>query len=289
MKITVTGSLGNISKRLTEILVAAGHDVTVVSSDPGKAALIEALGAKPAIGSIEDVSFLKTAFSGADAVYTMVPPIFQTNDWKKSIADYGANYATAIKETGIRYVVNLSSIGAHLAEGAGPVSGIHRVENLMNKLENVNIIHLRPGYFYTNLYNSVGMIRQAGILGSNNGANDLMVMADPSDIAKVAAKHLLDLSFSGKSFEYIASDVRTNAEVAAVIGNAIGKPGLPWVEFTDEDTKQAMMQNGLPEELAKNFVEMGAGIRSGIFFEDFNEKGNGVKLEEFASEFAKSF
>ena len=74
MKIILTGSLGHISKPLTTILVQKGHTVTVISSKPEKQKDIEALGATAAIGSIEDVDFLTTTFSGADVVYTMIPP-----------------------------------------------------------------------------------------------------------------------------------------------------------------------------------------------------------------------
>jgi uncharacterized protein YbjT (DUF2867 family) len=125
MKITITGSLGNISKPLAEKLVAAGHKVTIISSSADKSAAIEALGATPAIGSIEDIDFLTKAFTGADAVYTMVPPNFATNTWKKYIAGIGHNYAEAIRRSGVKKVVNLSSLGAHLPEGAGPISGMH--------------------------------------------------------------------------------------------------------------------------------------------------------------------
>ncbi len=89
MKITVLCSLGNISKPLAEKLIAAGHQVTIVSSSAGKSAAIEAIGAIPAIGSVEDVEFLTKAFSGADAVYTMVLPNFVTTEWKKYIAGTG--------------------------------------------------------------------------------------------------------------------------------------------------------------------------------------------------------
>ena len=97
MKYVITGSLGNISKPLAERLIAAGHSVTVISSSPGKTAQIEAIGAQAAIGSVEDISFLIETFTGADAVYTMVPPNFGSSDWKKYIAGIGENYAAAIQ------------------------------------------------------------------------------------------------------------------------------------------------------------------------------------------------
>ena len=289
MKITLTGSLGHISKPLTEALTAAGHTITLISSDPAKAAAISALGAIPAIGSVTDIGFLTKTFTGADAVYTMVPPNFTANDWKAYIAGIGQNYAAAVKASGVKHVVNLSSIGAHLAEGAGPVSGIHRVEQVLNALDDVNVLHLRPGYFYTNFYNNAGMIRNMHILGGNNNGDTIQVLVDPVDIAKAAAGVLQTLSFTGKSFRYVVSDIRTSSEIAAVLGKAVGQPALPWVEFTDQQLKEAMLQNGLPEEIVNNYVEMGAAVRSGKFFEDFKGAPAGTKLETFAGEFAQIY
>lgn len=74
MKVTITGSLGNISKSLTTELIQKGHEVTVISSNPSKQEEIESLGATAAIGSLEDTAFLTRAFKGADSVYTMIPP-----------------------------------------------------------------------------------------------------------------------------------------------------------------------------------------------------------------------
>jgi len=162
MKYVVLGSLGNVSKPLAEKLVAAGHSVTVVSSKPEKVDQIKALGAKPAIGLVEDVVFLTKTFKGADAVYTMVPPNFGASNWKQYIALIGKNFADAIKASGVKNVVNLSSIGAHMAEGAGPVSGLHFVEEALDDLEGVNVIHLRAGIFYLNYLSNIGMIKQMG-------------------------------------------------------------------------------------------------------------------------------
>ena len=73
MKIIITGSLGHISKPLTKIMVSQGHNITVISSKPDNQKEIEALGATTAIGSLEDVDFLTKTFTGADAVYCMIP------------------------------------------------------------------------------------------------------------------------------------------------------------------------------------------------------------------------
>src|SRR5580658_1716270 len=177
MKYILSGSLGNINKPLTQKLVAAGHDVTVISSHEARKPEIEALGAKAAIGSVEDVTFLTETFNGADAVFELIPPpVTVPADWKACIRHIGKNFADAIKASGVKKVVQLSSIGAHMPEGCGPVSGIHFAELELDALEGVDVIHLRPGYFYTNLFAMIGLIKHAGILGNNFGADQKVVM-----------------------------------------------------------------------------------------------------------------
>jgi uncharacterized protein YbjT (DUF2867 family) len=293
MKFVVTGSLGNISKPLAEKLIAAGHSVTVVSSKADKIAQIEALGAKAAIGSVEDVAFLTKTFTGANAVYTMVPPHFGATNWKQYIAGIGENYAEAIHGAGVKSVVNLSSMGAHMPEGCGPVSGLYFVEKALNALDGVNVKHLRPGFFYPNFLANVGMVKHMGIIGGNYGENATLVIVHPNDIAEVAAEELLDLSFKGKSVRYIASDEKTTNEVAAILGKAIGKPELPWVNFKDEETLGGMLQAGVPEEIAKNYAEMGAAMRSGEMDSDYLKNKPAVlgktKFETFAPVFASVY
>src|SRR6476620_6210459 len=208
MKYVVIGSLGHTSKTLSEALIRAGHDVIIVTSKPENIQAIEALGARAAVGSVEDVGFLTQTFTDADAVYTLVPPKWDAADWKGWIGKIGENYATAIKNAGVKYVVNLSSIGAHMPDGAGPVSGLHRVEQALNKLTDVNIVHLRPAYFYQNLMVNIGMVKHAGIIGGNFG-DDKLPLIHPGDIAAVAAEILQNLNFKGQTIRYIVGDEKT--------------------------------------------------------------------------------
>jgi uncharacterized protein YbjT (DUF2867 family) len=294
MKYVITGSLGNISKPVSQTLIRAGHDVTVITSKQENTAAIEALGAKAAVGSVEDPAFLAKTFSGADAVYTMVPPTYTAADWKAWIGGIGKNYADTIKAAGIKYVVNLSSIGGHLEDGVGPVNGLHRAEEALNTLADVNIKHLRPAYFYPNLFSNIGLIKQAGIMGANFAvADNKFPIAHPADIAVVTAEELLQLNFSGHVVRYIASDEVSTDTIAAEIGKAIGKPELPWVPFTSEQAYDGMKSAGLPEEVAKNYVEMNNAINSGIMSEDYWRNHPGTlgktKLEDFAKVFAAAY
>jgi uncharacterized protein YbjT (DUF2867 family) len=292
MKFTLTGSLGNISKPLAEILTAAGHEVTIITSSAERVKDIEALGAKAAVGSITDVAFLTTVFSGADAVYTMVPPNYAPGDYRKYMAGIGQNYASAITASGVKQVVNLSSIGAHLPSGTGPIAGIHDVENIYSTLDDVAVKHIRAAFFYTNFYANTDMIKHAGIIGSNYGGDDKLIMVHPADIAAAIAGEI-QKPISGKTIRYISSDERTLNEAAAVLGAAIGKPDLPWVEFTDDQALNGMIEAHLPEDIAKVYVEMGTAIRSKILWEDYEARGERpagkIKLEDFAKEFASGF
>lgn len=292
MKITISGSLGNIGKPLTQKLVAAGHEVTVITSSAERVKDIEALGAKAATGSVSDAGFLKKAFEGADAVFAMTPPNMGGAAIVANTTDAGSALAKAIEGAGVKRVVMLSSIGADLPGGNGPIAGLHNIEKLYEQLDNVSVTFLRAGFFYTNLYNDVPMIKGAGIIGANYLAATTIPFVHPVDIATAVAEELVK-TVSGKNIRYIVSDVRTPNEVAAILGQAIGKPELPWVEFTDVQSLDGMKQAGLPEEIAELYTEMGTGIRNGTIAADFlNTKASidgSIKLEEFAKEFADKF
>lgn len=293
MNYVLTGSLGNIGKPLAEKLTAAGHQVTIISSNESRKKDINAIGAKAAIGSVEDIGFLSRTFPGADAIFTLIPPVHQTDDWKEYIHKIGKNFAVAIKASGVKKVVNLSSLGAHMPAGCGPVTGLYLAEQELNKLDDkVDILHLRPAYFYTNLFSSIGMIKHSGILGNNFGAETTLFVTHPNDISAVAADKLLDPTFTGKSILYIISDETSSREITKALGIAIGKPALPYVEFSDEQNLKGAIEAGIPEELARNFVEMGAAIRSGEMNSDYKKHPvnyEKTKLQDFAKDFAIAY
>jgi uncharacterized protein YbjT (DUF2867 family) len=292
MKIIITGSLGNIGKPLAQNLIASGHDVTVVSSNADRKSDIENLGAKAAIGSVSDADFLAATFAGADSLFAMTPPNLGGSNVISNTANAGKAFAEAINKAGVKRVVMLSSIGADLEKGTGPIVGLHQIEKIYNGLENTAVTFLRAGFFFTNLYNDVPMIKGAGIIGANYPASLKMPFVHPTDIAAAAAEEL-QKNATGKNIRYIISDVRTPNDVANVLGDAIGKTDLPWVEFTDEQSVQGMTQAGLPEEMANMYTEMGSGLRSekiAAHFLNNNFSVDGkIKLEDFAKEFATKF
>lgn len=294
MNYVISGSLGHISKPLAQKLIAAGHSVTIITSNPSKGNEIKSLGASAAIGSVEDKSFLKNVFAKADAVYLMVPPRFDLNggfrQYQRKVSD---NFVDALKTSGVKHAVLLSSVGAHLGKGAGPVDGLAYTEWHLSQEKELNLKILRPSYFYYNLMGQISLVKNMNIFGANySGTKEKLVLTHTDDIAEVAAQELLSLKFKGKSIEYVASDECYPKDIAVVLGNAVGKPGLPWVEFKDEDTLQGMLKAGLNEEIAKGYVDLGAGLRNGTIQADYwknKPKLGKVKLKDFAKEFAAAY
>jgi len=290
-KYVITGSIGHISKPIIEGLVKAGKEVFVITSSADRTGEIEATGAEPLVGKVQDLTFLNAAFKDADVVYTMIPPIWQTANWLASMHEVAKNYADALRFNKIKYVVNLSSVGAHAGKGVGPVDGLFDFEQMLNAIPGLQVKHLRPSYFFYNFMNQIGLIKQAGIMGANYGEGEKLFLVHTNDIAKAALEELLNLKFTGNSVRYIFGDERSGSEIANVLGKSIGKD-LKWVVFTDEQQKQGLLQAGLSETHAHSFTEMGKAIREGIMQADARKNKpsfNGTKLEEFAKEFAEAF
>jgi uncharacterized protein YbjT (DUF2867 family) len=296
MKVIVTGSLGNISKPLTKELTAQGHTVTVISSNKEKQPDIEALGATAAIGSLEDVEFLVSTFTGANAVYTMVPPnnYFDLNlDLVAYYRRLGNNYAQAIGQSGVKRVVNLSSIGAHLDEGSGILLGAHDVEQILNELSSdIAITHLRPTSFYYNLLGYIDTIKAVGSIAANYGADDKIPWVSPIDIAVVIAEEIAT-PLVGKKVRYVASEELTGNETASILGAAIGKPDLKWMIISNAQMLSGLESAGMNPQIAAGLVEMYASLHSGLLAEDYYRNQptvmGKVKLADFAKEFAAAF
>ncbi len=293
MKVILTGSLGNISQPLTKELVQKGHTVTVISSKPERQQDIEALGATAAIGLMEDINFLTATFTGADVVYCMIPPAnFTEPDRIAHYRKIATNYAQAIQQAGIKRAIHLSSYGADVDKGTGLILGAHYAENILNQLQDTIITHMRPTYFYYNLFAYVGMIRRLGHIAANYGGDDKIAMVSPIDIAAAIAEEI-ETPATTNQVRYVSSDEHTGNEIASILGATIGKPDLKWVVINDEEMQRGLEGNGFPAKLAADFVEMFASLRSGLLSRDYYQHlpavMGKVKLADFVPAFAAMF
>ncbi len=291
MKFVVTGSAGNVSKPLTELLLQAGHQVSVVSRNANNIASLVKQGAAAAIGNMEDLAFLKKTFEGADGVYLMLPPMWDSEDQKKQSIEYAENFKTAIQTAGVKNVVFLSSYGAHRHNDAGPISGMGLAEDVLNTLSSsVNVLSLRAAYFYSNLLLSVDLVKSAGHMGNMfEIPQGTFTVVDPEDIARTAAAALATQNFKGHSYQYVVSDLTGTDEIAALIGKEIGIPDLKWQRIDQEVFRQVLLSYGFATGAARDYVEMFDTLDKGLLFEHFFETKaafGGTSIEAFAKRFA---
>ena len=299
MKITVTGSLGYVSTPLIEQLIEKGHSVTVISSKADKQEAIEALGAKAAIGTMEDVDFITETFTGADAVYCMLAPggnfadpdntVESVIERAKAIAN---NYVKAIEASGVKRVVYLSSVSAHTHKGNGLIAIHYYAEHILNQLPaDVAVSFMRPVGFYKNLFGYIQAIKTQGVIASNTGGDDVALLVSAIDIASAIVEEL-ESTATGKKVRYVASEELTCNEAAGILGAAIGKPDLKWIIISDEQLFNGLKAFGMNDSIAKSFVEMNANIHSGTIYEDYFRHRpvlGKTKLTEFAKEFAAAY
>jgi uncharacterized protein YbjT (DUF2867 family) len=295
MKVVLTGSLGRIGKPLTQSLVKNGHSVTVISSKAERQSDIEAIGAKAAIGSMQDVDFLATIFKDADAVYLMVAwdaigNIFDKGiDFPTEFSNIASNYKKAVEQSGVKKVVYLSSIGAHTNQGIGSLSIYNGVEGIMNQLPAVvSVKFMRPVAFYPNIFRFIQSMKTEGAIIQSYGGDKKEPWVSPKDIADAIVEEMEE-PFEGRTFRYIASDEASPNEVASILGEAIGNQDLKWQIVPAEQLLNSVLASGMNEWVAKGFIEMQAAQGNGSLYQDFykNKPVMGkVKLTDFAKEFA---
>ena len=262
---TVLGATGNIGSVITKRLLEKGEKVRVVARNAGKLQQYVHRGAESFAADVKDVDALTKALTGARAAFLMIPPDMTSSDYRAEQEAESYAVSTAVKNSGLRYAVNLSSIGAHAPAGTGPILGLHDFERKLNAVEKLNVLHLRPAYFMENHLSATQMIQMMGIFGGALRPDLKVPMIATRDIGAYAAERLLNLDFSGKQIQELYGERDLSmAEVAGVISRAIGKPDLRYLQFSYEQVEQTLVQMGVPAKTAAYFVEMFQGMNSGI-------------------------
>jgi uncharacterized protein YbjT (DUF2867 family) len=289
--IAVIGATGHIGTVLTEELLKKGHEVRAIGRDPGKLKALEAKGAKTVSAAIDDPAALTAALKGAEAAFTMIPPNFGVEDFSAWQDRCGEAIAQAVSKSGVKFVVDLSSIGAQHPSGTGPIAGLHRQEKRLEKIAGLNLLHLRPSYFMENAFWSVPTIKGMGVNGSPVRPEVAFAQVATADIGRKAAEKLDKLDFKGRAvLEFGGPRDISMSEATTVLGKAIGKPDLKYVQFPYEDAEKAMAGSGMPAKTAKLFVDMYRGWNEGRVVHEtpLKERGS-ITLEDFARGFAAAF
>lgn len=260
----VTGATGNTGSVVARTLLAKKQTVRVIGRNAGRLTPLVAAGAEPFVCDLSDEPVLAKAFTGAHAVYAMIPPHPTADDYREDQDRASESIAGAVERAGVRHVVALSSVGADKSSGTGPVAGLHYLEELLNKLADVNTLCLRAGYFMENTLAQIGIIKQMGVAAGPLRPDLKIPMIETRDIGAVAADELLSLDFHGhQTRELLGQRDITMTEAAAVIGSEIDKPNLKYIQAPDGQVKAAMLSLGMSPNFVDLILEMAAGLNSG--------------------------
>ena len=257
----ILGASGNTGSIIANSLLSEGRKVRVMGRDAGRLQRFVRKGAEAFTANVSDAAALTKAFSGARAAYLMLPPAKSREDQER---DSDA-IAKAVKESGLPYAVHLSSYGAQVPEGTGPVAGLHSSEQKLNAIGGLNVLHLRAAYFMENNLAAIGMIHGMGIFGNALLPDLKLPMAATRDVGAYAAQRLWDLDFSGKQTrELLGERDLSMTEATVVIARGIGKPDLRYEQFPYDQVEQLLTQMGVPPKGAALYIEMYKAINAGV-------------------------
>ena len=260
----VTGATGHTGHIVATQLLANGEKVRAIGRSAERLQSIVGKGAEPFVADLTDKQALSKAFAGARAVYAMIPPSLTSEDYRAYQERISDAIASALVTAKVPYVVVLSSLGADKPDKTGPVVGLHNFEQKLNKIEALNVLHLRCAYFMENTLVQIGIIQAMGVAAGPLRPDLTLPMIASRDIGAVAADELSKLNFRQKQTrELLGQREVTMTEAAAIIGKAIGKPGLAYKKLPDEQVRTGMAQSGISTNVANLILEMAAALNSG--------------------------
>jgi len=260
----ILGATGNTGSVAAETLLEKGQKVRVVGRNKQRLARLVAQGAEAFVSDVMDSGALTRAFTGARAVYAMVPPDLTSPDFRAYQDQVTNSIATALESARVTHAVTLSSIGADKPDKTGPVIGLHEMEKRFAQIPNLNALHLRAGYFMENTLPQAGVIKNFGMMAGPVRDNLPLPVIAAHDIGVAAAEALLRLDFAGQQTrELLGQRDLTYLEMAKIAGAGIGKPNLTYVQMPTEQMIQAMTGMGMSQNIASLLCEMSDALNSG--------------------------
>lgn len=263
--IVVTGATGNTGKPAAEALLAKGEKIHVIGRDRTKLEPLVQKGAQAFVANVEDPASLAKAFEGATAAYLVIPQNTHSEDFRAYQERVTDAYASAVASSRVPYVVTLSSTGAQHLEKTGPIVGLHHMERKLNRIEGLNVLHLRAADFMENLFVYIQPIRTMGVLPGGSPADLPLSWIAAGDVGNYAAGRLSARDFSGVNAQELAGprDVSLK-EVASIVGKSIGKPSLGYMQVPFMMLEPAMVQIGMHKKMAALIIEMIKATNAGL-------------------------
>ncbi len=259
----VTGVTGNTGSVVANRLLAAGKKVRGIGRSAERMQWLAQKGGEAFAADLTDTKALDAAFAGAEGVYVMLPPDLSNSDFRARQDAVTESIAAALERSRVTHAVTLSSIGADKTEKTGPVVGLHRMEERLNRIAGLNVLHLRAGYFMQNTLAQIAPIQKQGMAMGPVSPELKLPMIAARDIGAAAADELLKLDFqSHQSRELLGPRDITYSECATIIGKAIGKPELKYVQPPEEQIRAAMQQTGMSADFVRLILELAAALNT---------------------------
>src|SRR5215469_10253257 len=260
----ITGATGHTGSTAAKSLLSRGQKVRVVGRNPDHLKTLASAGAEVFVCDVTDSKRLTEAFRGADTAYLMMPPNITSSDVRAFQEQVSDSFASAVAASKLKHVVSLSSIGADKPSNTGPVIGLHNMEQKLNKIDGINVLHLRAGYFMENTLGQAGAIRAFGKTMGPLRPDLKLPMIATRDIGAIAAEELLAKNFKGKlTRELLGQRDIDMTEVTRILGNAISKSDLTYVQAPDDQFQAALIQMGMSSNMAALLSEMSHALNNG--------------------------
>jgi uncharacterized protein YbjT (DUF2867 family) len=259
--ITIMGASGNTGKVIAETLLRNGEKVRVLGRSAERLKELERQGAEVMIGDATDAAYLTAAFSGAAAVYTLIPPDPGSTDFRSQQHRISDAIVAAIRASGVRYVVSLGTI---VESTTCPAAGVASHEDRLKSLDGVNTLALHAGFFFENHFLGLASIKHKGVNASPIRPDVEFSMIATRDIAAVAARALRERDFQGFVVrELLGERDLTMRQVTQILGQRIGKPDLQYVQLRPADFIAGLRQMGLSQNFAGEVEQAFSGINEG--------------------------
>ncbi len=282
MKIAVTTPTGHIGSKLANILLDRKSDVTLIARHPEKVKDLASRGAKVIAGEHSDPAVVEQAVRGADALFWLTPAEMTSHDPLGTARRMAEAGASVIRKHPDLHVVQLSSAGAFLPSGTGPIVGHYETEEKF-RAAGKNIVSLRPNEFMENVFFSLPtIVAQGAIYTTLQGSVKAPIIAT-QDIAEVAAEFLLKPIDGHHVVDIVGPQEISLDEWARIAGQAIGKQ-IRVVTIPGDKLKAAMSQSGMSPEMAALLVEMEEAIPKIQQFKGDQKRTGKVTFSQFARE-----
>jgi uncharacterized protein YbjT (DUF2867 family) len=262
MHYVVAGVTGRVGSTVASELLKHGERVTVIVRDEARGRDWARRGAEVASGSLIDRSFVSDVVRDTDGFFTLLPENVAPDDFHGSRQRMADAIAGAVHDSGVPHVVMLSAIAAVLPDGNGPAKDLHYCENQLRACS-ATLTALRACYFQDNVASVLTPARQAGIYPNFLPSADVAFpMIATRDIGRLAAAALTSPPPKSEVVDLFGPTYSVR-QVAEHLGAALGKT-LAIVNIPPEGHMTALMQAGVPQQIAEAVAEMFAAFSAGL-------------------------